>query len=56
MTREHQRALKLEKILDGAKDEIDEVLRKLRGKQRAAGARDLIEYIELHYLSSSAMP
>lgn len=47
--------LQLEKLLDGVKDEIDETLGTVRGKkQRAAAARDLIEYLELHHVGASS--
>ena len=50
--RRKARELKRERFLDGIKDEIDD-LNKIRSvKQRREAARDLIDYINLHYVES----
>jgi len=46
-----QTRVTVEKLVDPVKDEIDDVLHAIRSpKRKLEAARDLIDYIQLHYV------
>lgn len=49
MARRPRNAAEREKFLDGIKDEIDTLHQIKSPRQRRAAAKDLVEYLELHF-------
>lgn len=44
----------VEKLVDPAKDEIDDTLHAIKSpKRRIEAARDLIDYLQLHYVEAA---